>query len=70
MSDLERIYRNAFIGSTMYLAYRGPTQYPEWIDPFNNGHGVFNQIDMPKILNLAMNETQPGAHLCPVFWQL
>ena len=70
MSDLERMNRNAFIGSTMYMAYEGSVQSPTWIDPFQNGRGVFNQINFTTILNLAHNETLPGAHLTPVFWEL
>ena len=70
MTDMQRIYRNAFIGTTMYKAYEGPTQYPTWIDPFDNGRGVFNQIDMHKILQIALKKTQPGEHIAPVFWDL
>ncbi len=70
MSDLERMNRNAFIGSTMHMAYEGPVQSPTWIDPFGNGRGVFNQINLASILELAHKETLPGKHLAPVFWDL
>jgi hypothetical protein len=70
MSGLERMYRNAFIGSTMYRAYEGPTQYPAWIDPYDNGRGVFNQIDMKKIIQVALKKTRPGERIAPVFWDL
>lgn len=70
MPDMERLLRNAFIGSTMYKAYEGPTQYPEWIDPYDNGRGVFDQINMSHILSLAHSETLPCTHIAPVFWDL
>lgn len=70
ITALQRMYRNAFIGSTMHKAYEGPTQYPEWIDPYDNGRGVFNQIDMGKILQLALKKTRPGERISPVFWDL
>lgn len=70
MTTLQRVYRNAFIGSTMHKAYEGPTQYPEWIDPYDNGKGVFNQIDMNKILHNALKKTRPGERIAPVFWDL
>lgn len=70
MTVLKRMYRDAFIGSTMYKAYEGPTQYPTWIDPYDDGKGVFNMIDMQKILGIAHNKTLPGAHVAPVFWDL
>lgn len=70
MSDMKRIYRNAFVGSTMHKAYEGPTQYPAWIDPYDKGQGVFNQINMSVILNNSRAMTQAGKHLCPVFWDL
>ncbi|AFD00930.1 hypothetical protein Mtc_2195 [Methanocella conradii HZ254] len=70
MTTLQRVYRNAFIGSTMHKAYEGPTQYPEWIDPYDNGKGVFNQIDMNKILQNALKKTRPGERIAPVFWDL
>lgn len=69
-SVMQRVYRNAFIGSTMHKAYEGPTQYPTWIDPYDNGKGAFNQIDMQNILKLALKKTQPGEHISPVFWDL
>jgi len=70
MPMMDRLYHNAFVGSTMYKAYEGPTQYPEWIDPYDNGKGVFNQISLSTILGVALHETQPGVHLAPVFWSL
>jgi hypothetical protein len=70
MSDLERMLRNAFVGSTMQMAYEGSVQSPTWIDPYQNGRGVFNQINFNTALSLAHNETLPGTHLTPVFWNL
>ncbi len=70
MSDLERMNRNAFIGSTMHMAYEGTVQSPTWIDPFGSGRGVFNQINLAAIIDLAHSETLPGKHLAPVFWDL
>jgi hypothetical protein len=70
MTTMQRMYRNAFIGSTMYKAYEGPTQYPVWIDPYDNGAGVFNQIDMQKILQVAHMKTLPGERIAPVFWDI
>ncbi len=70
MTALQRMYRNAFIGSTMHKAYEGPTLYPEWIDPYDEGRGVFNQINMYKILELALKKTRPGERIAPVFWDL
>jgi hypothetical protein len=70
MTTLQRVYRNAFIGSTMHKAYEGPAQYPVWIDPYDNGAGVFNQIDMQKILQVAHMKTLPGGRIAPVFWDL
>lgn len=70
MSVMQRLYRNAFIGSTMHKAYEGNTQYPTWIDPYDGGHGVFNQPDMYKIMDNARALTQPGKHLYPALWAL
>jgi hypothetical protein len=70
MPIMMRMYRDAFVGSTMHKAYEGPTQYPSWIDPYDYGRGVFNQIDMQKILQVAHNKTLPGQHIAPVFWDL
>ncbi len=70
MTLMQRMYRDAFVGSTMHMAYEGPTQYPTWIDPFDNGRGVFNQIDMQKILQVAHKKTLPGEHIAPVFWDI
>ncbi|HTY91388.1 MAG TPA: hypothetical protein VMC84_09445 [Methanocella sp.] len=69
-TTMQRVYRNAFIASTMHNAYEGPTQYPTWIDPYDNGRGVFNQIDMQNILKIALKKTQPGERIAPVFWDL
>jgi hypothetical protein len=54
----------------MHKAYEGPTQYPAWIDPYDNGAGVFNQIDMQKILQISLKKTLPGERIAPVFWDL
>ncbi len=67
---LQRTYRNAFVGSTMHKAYEGPTQYPTWIDPYDNGAGVFNNIDMQKILQVSLKKTRPGERIAPVFWDI
>jgi len=70
MSELQRMVRNAFIGSTMNMAYEGTVQSPTWIDPTGNGRGVFNQINFNTILGLADKMTLPGTHLTPVFWNI
>lgn len=70
MTAMQRIWRNAFIGSTMHKAYEGPTEYPTWIDPFNNGRGVFNQPDFKKVIGIALNKTKQGEHIAPVLWDL
>jgi hypothetical protein len=70
MTTIQRTYRNAFIGSTLHKAYEGPTQYPLWIDPYDNGAGVFNTIDMKKILQVSLKKTLPGERIAPVLWDL
>jgi hypothetical protein len=69
-TNLQRIIRNAFVGTSMHKAYEGPTQYPEWITPYNNGTGCFNPTDRNKMLDLARKKTVAGAHIAPVFWDL
>jgi hypothetical protein len=70
MTAMQRIWRNAFIGSTMHKAYEGPTEYPTWIDPFDKGRGVFNQPDFKKVIGIALNKTRQGEHIAPVLWDL
>lgn len=69
-SLMQRMYRNAFVGSTMHKAYEGSTQYPTWINPYDSGRGVFNACDKQKIIGLAMNKSKQGARIAPVFWDL
>lgn len=69
-TNLQRMYRNAFIGTTMHNAYEGKTSYPEWITPYRNGTGCFNPSDTNTMLSLARNKTVAGAHIAPVFWDL
>ena len=70
MTILQRMERNAFVGSTMYKAYEGTVQSPTWIDPNDNPRGVFNQINMYTILDVAHKKTLPGTHIAPVFWDM
>ncbi len=69
-TNMQRMYRNAFVGTTMHNAYEGKTSYPEWITPYNNGTGCFNPTDRNKMLDLARKKTVAGAHIAPVFWDL
>ena len=70
MTDLQRMYRNAFVGTTMQLVSEGPVQSPTWISP--NAHPQ----DVTKMKNHfqdnmdALNMTKPGTNLVPVFWSL
>lgn len=70
MTDLQRMYRNAFVGTTMHTAYEGNVQSPTWISP--NAHPQ----DVTKMKNHfqdnmdALNMTKPGTNLVPVFWAL
>jgi hypothetical protein len=69
-TNLQRVYRNAFVGTTMHKAYEGQTQYPTWITPYDNGTGCFNACDRNKMMDLALKKVVPGAHIAPVFWDL
>ena len=70
MTDLQRMYRNAFVGSTMHTAYQGEVQSPTWISP--NAHPG----DVTKMKNHfqdnmdALKMTKPGTNLVSVFWAL
>lgn len=70
MTDLQRMYRNAFIGSTMYLASEGPVQSPTSISPNEHPQDVVKMKNHFQDNMDALNLTKPGTSLTPVFWQL
>ncbi len=70
MTLMQRTWRNAFVGTTMHMAYEGPTHSPTWINPYDNGRGVFNAVDKNKCCGIALNKTRAGEHIAPVFWDL
>lgn len=70
MTDLQRMYRNAFIGSTMHLASEGTVQSPTRISPNAHPQDVVKMKNHFQDNMDALNMTKPGTSLTPVFWQL
>lgn len=70
MTDLQRMERNAFVGTTMYKAYQGDVQSPTWISPNDHPADVTKMKDHIQVNKDALNMTKSGSELTPVFWNL
>jgi len=70
MTDLQRMYRNAFVGTTMHTAYLGDVQSPTWISPNEHPQDVTRMKNHFQDNKDALNMTKPGTNLVPVFWSL
>jgi hypothetical protein len=70
MTDLQRMDRNAFVGTTMYKAYQGNVSSPTWISPNENPADVTKMKDHLQTNKDALNMTKDGSKLIPVFWDL
>jgi hypothetical protein len=69
MSLLDRMWRNSHLG-TMGRAYEGDTSSPDWILPTEYTESSISMKDWTDINNIALNQTLPGTHLTPRFWDL
>ncbi len=70
MTDLQRMDRNAFVGTTMYKAYLGDVQSPTWISPNDHPADVTKMKDHLQVNKDALNMTKSSSQLTPVFWDL
>lgn len=70
MSELQRMYRNAFVGTTMHTAYKGTVQSPTWISPNIHPQDVTKMKDHFQTNKDALNMTESGTYLTPVFWDI
>ena len=70
MTDLQRMDRNAFLGTTMYKAYQGNVSSPTWIDPNQHPADVTKMKDHLQVNKDALNMTEPDSKLYTVLWDL
>ena len=70
MTDLQRIDRNAFLGTTMFKAYQGNVSSPTWIDPNQHPADVTKMKDHIQVNKDALNMTKPDSKLYTVLWDL
>lgn len=70
MTDLQRMDRNAFVGTSMFKAYQGDVSSPTWIDPNQHPADVTKMKDHLQVNKDALNMTKSDAKLYPVFWGL
>jgi hypothetical protein len=70
MTDLQRMDRNAFLGTTMYKAYQGNVSSPTWIDPNQHPADVTKMKDHIQTNKDALNMTKSGSKLYTVLWDL
>lgn len=70
MTTMKRMYRDAFVGTTMHLASQGPVQSPTWISPNEHPGDVTKMKNHFQTNKDGLNMTAAGTHLTPVFWDL
>jgi hypothetical protein len=66
---LARIWRNSHLG-TMGRAYEGDTSYPIQILPTEFTKSAIAMYNWYDVNSNALNQTVPGTHLMPRFWDL
>ena len=69
MPLLDRMWRNAHLG-TMGRAYEGDTSHPDWILPTEYTDSAISMRYWADVNSIALNQTLPGTHLKPRFWDL
>lgn len=67
-SGLERMWRNANLVNTIPQTYKGSVERPTWIDP--NPDAVIRHADRWKVIDHALDMTQPGHREHTLFWSL
>src|SRR5208337_738794 len=69
-SIVERLWRNSHLPRLMDDDYEGDASSPIWIAPQENMSETLQRTDHNRVMQYALNMTQPGKYLTKAFWDL